>query len=124
MNKKTLKNMLWVFGTFIVLGVSYWFCRFGAFDLHGMKQWSTVLGATSLAVLVLSLIFQKHWLSATADLGYIGGFIVALLLNSDGVDARGGRTNNLWIIWTAMLLTCIIIGIVIEIVLSKKKLNR
>lgn len=30
MNKKTLKNMLWVFGTFIVLGVSYWFCSVGA----------------------------------------------------------------------------------------------
>lgn len=39
MNKKTLKNMLWEFGTSIVLGVSYWFCRFGALDLHGMKQW-------------------------------------------------------------------------------------
>lgn len=124
MNKTALKTILWTSGTFIVLGVSYWFCRFGAFDLHGMKQWPTVLGIASLVVLVLSLILKKHWLPVITDLGYIGGFAVAFLLNSDGVDAGGARTNNLWVIWTALLLACIVVGIVIEIAVNRKRLSQ
>ncbi|MEG2939357.1 MAG: hypothetical protein RR829_03945, partial [Oscillospiraceae bacterium] len=77
-----------------------------------------------LAVLILSLILKKHWLAASTDLGYIGGFVVALLLNSDSVDAGGARTNNLWIIWTAILLACIAAGIVIEIALNRNRFNK
>ncbi|MEG1651291.1 MAG: hypothetical protein RR287_05725, partial [Oscillospiraceae bacterium] len=104
--------------------VSYLVFRFAMFDLHGMKQWPTILGIISLAVLILSLILKKHWLAASTDLGYIGGFVVALLLNSDSVDAGGAATNNLWIIWTAILLACIAAGIVIEIALNRNRFNK
>lgn len=124
MNKKVSKSMLWASGTLIVLGVSYWFCRFLMFDVHGMKQWPTLLCIVTLVVLVLSLVLKKRWLSATTDLGYIGGFFIALFFNSDGVDAGGGGTNNLWIIWIVILFTCVIVGIVIEIAINRKGLNQ
>lgn len=124
LHKKAIHNTLWAFATIGALGVSYWFFRFVMFDMHGMKQWPAVLGIVSLAVLVLSLILKQHCLSATTDLGYIGGFAIAFLFHSDGVDAGGARTNNLWIIWTVTLLACIVVGIVIEMVLSRSRLNK
>ncbi|MEG2678129.1 MAG: hypothetical protein RR933_08410 [Oscillospiraceae bacterium] len=124
MNKINCKNILWALIAFIALGASYLVFRFGMFDLHGMKQLPTILCLVSLAVLILSLILKKHWLAASTDLGYIGGFVVALLLNSDSVDAGGAATNNLWIIWTAILLACIAAGIVIEIALNRNRFNK
>lgn len=124
MNKQVSKSILWAFVTLIVFGMSYWFCQFFMFDMHGMKQLPTLLGIVTFVVLVLSLILKKYWISATTDLGYIGGFVTALLFNSDGVDAGGARTNNLWIIWTAILLACIVTGLVIEIAVNQKKFSK
>lgn len=121
MEGNKVKNILWVFGTIIVLGIEYGFCRFAMFDFHGMKQWPTVLGIVTLAVLALSLCLKKYWLSATTVLGYIGGFAIAILYNSDGKESAGEKINNLWIIWTVVLLICIVVGSVIE---SQKRLNR
>lgn len=116
MSQKTSHNRLWPLCTLLVLGVSYWFCRFAMLDFHGMKQWPTLLCVVAFAVLMLSLIFKKHWLSAATNLGYLGGFGIAILFNSDHIDAAGVPSNNLWIIWAAILLACILIGVVIELV--------
>lgn len=98
-------------------------CRFFMFDFHGMKQYPMILFIVSLSILIISLLLKKHLLSIISILGYVGGFLIAFIFNSDGIDAGGGRTNNLWIIWTVTMLTCIIIGIAVEVIIHQKKLK-
>ena len=124
MNKENFKNKLWIFSTVVILLLSYLFCRFYMFDFHGMKQWPTTLYIFSLTILIISLFLKSHFLSTATILGYLGGFIISLIFNSDGIDKAGTRTNNLWIIWAITLLTCIIVGIIIELVIHRKKFKR
>jgi len=46
--------------------------------------------------------------------GYIGGFVLAMLFNTDGIDQGGGRTNNGWIIWGIVFIVSILVGIILE----------
>lgn len=123
MERNFIKNILWVLGTLSIMILSYWFCRFFMFDFHGMKQYPMILFIVSLSILIISLFLKKHLLSIITILGYVGGFLIAFIFNSDGIDAGGGGTNNLWIIWTVTMLTCIIIGIAIEVIIHQKKLK-
>lgn len=52
----------------------------------------------SIAIIVISIILGDQRTSAAAGIGYMGGFILAMILNTDGVGPGGGRTNNAWII--------------------------
>lgn len=121
MAKESFKNKLWIFSTVVVLLISYLFCRFYMFDFHGMKEWPTILYMVSLIILIISLFLKSHFLSTATILGYHGGFIISLIFNSDGINGSGTRTNNLWLIWIITLLTCIILGIIIELVICRKK---
>lgn len=123
MDRNLIKNILWVLGTLAIMLLSYWFCRFFMFDFHGMKQYPMILFIVSLSILIISLFLKKHLLSIITILGYVGGFLIAFIFNSNGIDAGGGRTNNLWIIWTVTMLICIIIGIAIEVIIHQKKLK-
>lgn len=116
------RNIRITLGTIIALGVSYWFCRYPMLEFHGMYEWPADLAIASFFVLTISLFLKKYWLAVITVLGYIGGFFIALLFNTDGLDPGGGKTNNLWSIWMDVLLICIIIGIFIEIFRSKTKI--
>lgn len=98
----------------LVLGISYWLIRCVFFDLHGMKDWPDFLAVLTLLVLAAALIKRKTWLSLAAGFGYPCGFITGFLFNQEGLDPGGGRTSNMWIIWTVCWIIFIIAGIVIE----------
>ena len=87
--------------------VSYIGIRYLLFDLHGMKQWPLVLGILSLIVLAAAYLARAGWVLLGAGAGYPCGFLIGWLLCSESVDPGGGRTSNLWIIWTASLLAII-----------------
>jgi len=94
-----IKNKsLWGLSMIGLLGISYWLCRYTFFEMHGMKQWPNLLAILSIAILVIATIFGNRIISATTVIGYMGGFILAMTFNTDGIDPGGGRTNNAWII--------------------------
>jgi len=85
------------------------------FDIHGMKQWPDFLACVSLIILLVAIVLKLRWMSVTTAFGYIFGFILGAVFNTDGFDPGGGRTNNFWIIWTVGLLLCIIAGLAVDI---------
>ena len=56
----------------------------------------------------------------SASVSYIAGFFIAYLFQSDGTDPGGGRTNNLWIIWTVITIAAIIFSSIYEFLKSRK----
>ena len=124
MKNRNKKKLLVAGGAFLLLGVSYLLCRYVFFDLHGMKQWPNALAALCLAVLIVSALAGKARLAAATALGYICGFGAGLLLHSDGVDQGGGAVNDLWEIWTAVLLIFIAAGIAAEAAAAIKEKGR
>ena len=101
--------------------MSYLLCRFVFFDIHGMKQWADILAGFSLVVLLISLLLKQRWMSVLTACGYIAGFVLGLLLNTDGFDPGGGHTNNFWILWAGGLLACMVIGLAVDVVVRIRK---
>ena len=92
-------KILWGIGTIGLLGISYWVCRFSFFEMHGMKQWPTILAILSVSIIVIGTIFGNRLIPVATVAGYMGGFVLAMIFNTDGVDPGGGTTNNAWAIW-------------------------
>ncbi len=115
MKATDIKNkILWGICSIGCLGFSYWLCRFAFFGIHGMKQWPNALAVVGLVIVVIASIVGKRKLSIATVAGYIGGFIIAMIFNTDGLDPGGGRTNNAWIIWGCVFILSVIIGLFIE----------
>ncbi len=96
-------------------GFVYWLCRFGFFEMHGMKQWPNLLALIGGVIILIAVMFGKRITSASTVIGYLLGFILALLFNTDGLDPGGGRTNNAWLIWGMVFIVAILIGIIMDI---------
>ena len=105
-----------------VLLLSFVLCRYAFFHLHGMKEWPVDLLIAGLVVLLLSLFAKKKYVPWFTSIGYLLGFWLGIIFHSEGFDPGGGRTDNLWIIWTAVLFLCILAGILYEIWIKWRKL--
>ena len=114
------KNLFFCIGIIAAFCVSYLLCRFTFFDLHGMKQWPLIMGIVGLFVGVVASVFKKRTLALSSVLGYISGFVFAMLFNTDGTDVGGGRTNNAWILWIITFIAFIVIGTTLEIIVKRK----
>ena len=116
-----IKNKsLWGISMIGLLGISYWLCRYTFFEMHGMKQWPNLLAILSIAILVIAFIFGNQRISVATVIGYMGGFILAMIFNTDSIDPGGGRTNNAWIIWGTIFGFSILIGFILDFI-SKQK---
>ena len=88
-----IKNKsLWGISMIGLLGISYWLCRYVYFEMHGMKDWPNLLAILSVFILVIATIFGNRKISVATVIGYMGGFILAMIFNTDGVDPGGGRS--------------------------------
>ena len=97
-------------------------CRFVFFGLHGMKEWPVDLLVAGFVVLLVSLLAKKQFIPWFTASGYLLGFIAGVIFHTEGFDPGGGKTDNLWQIWTAVFVVCILAGIVFEIVMKWRKL--
>lgn len=119
-----IKNkILWGIGMIGLLGISYWLCRFSFFEMHGMKQWPNLLAILSIAIIVIATIFGNRIIPVATIVGYMGGFILAMIFNTDGVDPGGGRVNNAWIIWGTVFIFSILIGIILGFISKQRHEN-
>ncbi len=121
MKRIDIKNKsLWGISMIGLLGISYWLARYTFFEMHGMKQWPNLLAILSFAILVIASIFGNQRISVATLIGYMGGFILAMIFNTDSIDPGGGRTNNAWIIWGTIFGFSILIGFILDFI-SKQK---
>lgn len=97
-----------------LLSVSYWLCRFVLFEMHGMKDWPNMLALVGLIIIIIASIYGRRKLSVLTVAGYMGGFILAMIFNTDGLDQGGGGTNNAWIIWGCVFILSVIVGLFMD----------
>ncbi len=120
MKLKDMKNKI-LCGTSMIglLGISYYLCRYTFFNMHGMKQWPSLLAILGVAIIIIASIFGNRIIQAATVVGYMVGFIIAMIFNTDGVDPGGGGTNNAWIIWGTILILSILIGYILNRIIKK-----
>ena len=97
-----------------LLSVSYGLCRFVLFGMHGMKDWPNILALVGFIIIIIASIYGRRKLSLLTVAGYMGGFILAMIFNTDGIDQGGGGTNNAWIIWGCVFILSVIVGLLLE----------
>ena len=88
------------FKLFIILFLGYLLIRHALLDLHKMKDWPTVLFVSCFVVIAICFFIKKTIAPLITSISYVIGFALGYIFQSSGVDAGGGTTNNLWIIWT------------------------
>ena len=120
-NKNIIVHLL----SLCVLCIGFALCRYVFFDTHGMKQlpvWLFVVGMVSMAI---SFFLEGKTTPIFTALAYIIGFIAGAIFQTNGVDAGGGTTNNLWIIWVVVFVCITLAGIICEkFIGSAKKINK
>lgn len=90
-----------------IIALSYILVRFPLFDMHGMKDWPDLLAILSIVVIVMASILKKRRVFVGVIVGYLGGFILAMIFKQEGLDAGGGASSNGWLIWTVFFLLSI-----------------
>ena len=91
-----------------ILVVNFLLCRY-VFTFHKMYQWPVVLLVLGMFVIGLSFLVGGKIVPMASSAGYLIGFIAGAIFQTEGVDAGGGRTNNMWLLW-AVVFVCIILG--------------
>ncbi len=122
--KEKNKKMILRLAPFGILLLGFVLCRFAFFGLHGMKEWPLDLLLAGLVVITMSLLTKKQIIAWCTAGGYLAGFFVGVLFHSEGFDPGGGRTDNLWILWTVTFMVCIVAGAVTETVIKWRRLVR
>lgn len=115
--KNTIIHLL----SLCVLCIGFVLCRYVFFDIHGNRGLPACLFIIGLVCVVISFPFRGKVMPICTALAYIVGFIVGAIFQTDGVDAGGGATNNLWIIWAAVFVCLILASIAFEIFICSVK---
>lgn len=119
------KNIILHLLSLCVLCIGFVLCRYMFFDIHGMKAWPVDLFVVGIVFLVISFFLKYKITPICTSAAYLIGFIAGATFQTDGVDAGGGTTNNLWIIWTVVFVCIILAGIICEkFIGSAKKTNK
>ena len=118
---KNKKNFILHLISLGILCICYVLTRYVFFDLHGMKVWPLVLFVCGIVVIVVSFVAKANLVPIFTALSYITGFVVGAIFQTDGLDTGGGRTNNLWIIWTVVFLCFTLASILTELFAARKK---
>lgn len=125
MNGVTMRGkVIWGILASLAMLLGFIFCRYVFFDLHGMKQWPFYLFLFGLMITVIAAIFEARGVMLLTATGYIGGFALGILFGVDHADPSGGRSNNIWLIWTVSFLIIILVGIIWELLNKQLLKNR
>ena len=105
----------------LILVISFVVVRYVFFEIHGMKQFPFMLFLPLLLAMIVFCFMKVKIIPVVVSISYPIGFIIADLFQTNGVDAGGGATSNLWIILTVIVMAAIIISVILEIISSRKK---
>jgi hypothetical protein len=51
-------RLIWTVGTFVLLFLSFFICRYASWEIHLNREWSMVMFITSLVALGVAVIFN------------------------------------------------------------------
>jgi len=117
----TKKNILTHLLSMCVLCIGFVLCRYVFFEMHGMKQLPVLLFGIGMFLVAISFFLKGNVTPICTSFAYIVGFVVGVIFETDGIDASGATTNNLWIIWTVVFICCTVVGVISERIFSAKK---
>ena len=117
----TKKNILTHLLSVCVLCIGLVLCRYVFFEMHGMKQLPVLLFGIGMFLVALSFFLKGKVIPICISFAYIVGFVAGVVFGTNGIDAGGGATNNLWIIWTVVFICCTVVGVISEGIFSAKK---
>ena len=103
--------------------VAWILIRYPLFSLHGMKDWPFFLLAVSILGTILSFVLKTKITPLLISFSYIAGFFIAYIFQKDGTDPGGGRTNNLWLIWTFVILLTFTVSVTAESIFHRKRIK-
>lgn len=109
----------WMEALFLAAG--FLVCRFALLPAHGMREWPQVMLLPGAAVMAVAAWKRLPVLGGFAAAGYLVSFGIGWLLQADGVDPGGGRTNNLWLIWLISDLCLCALGYAAEVLMRRKR---
>lgn len=104
----------------VILFLEYLLIRYVLFDLHSMKDWPTVLFVSCFVLIAICFFIKKTIAPHIISISYVIGFVLGYIFQSSEIDAGGGSTNNLWLIWTITIFVFIFIAIITELFALKK----
>ena len=102
----------------LVLG--FLLSRYVFFGLHGMKQFPQLLFLAGSAAICISFVLKGRTAPLFISLAYSIGFFAGLIFSTEGTDAGGGKTDNMWIIWVLVFAAISLVGATAEKVKAKK----
>lgn len=118
-------RIIWAAGALFTLILAYLLCEILLYFLHQQSTWHAFLIFFGTVVIIISAVFNCHKVMIGTVVGYLIGFVLAMLFQTDiviGPDDLMG--SNAWIIWTVSYLIIILASIVWEIVtrIMKRKI--
>ena len=108
------------FYSLCILCVGYLLCARLLFAVHQMKQWPVILAMCAAVIIALCALRKAPLAAVWTSIAYSAGCAAGAVFQRDGVDPGGGRTNNLWITWTAVFVLITIVGICVELLHKRK----
>lgn len=118
---KNKKNLLTTLLSIIILCIGYFVVRYPLFETHGMKGWPRFLFVICVFIIAISYISKAKILPLATSISYMVGFFTGLLFHTTVVDDIVGSTDNLWIIWTIVIIVTVIISIIVDFLTERKK---
>ena len=113
------RHILTFLVSFAILCFGYFVIRYMLFDFHGMKQWPLVLLVGCVVVIVVSYLAHSKILPLVTSISYPLGFALGAMFHTTTFDHAVGRTDNLWMIWTAVILIAMIVSGIVEFIKFK-----
>lgn len=127
MKNKIINRVVWAIIALAAMGISYLLTVTVFLNLHGMLSWPLTLFIFGLIVLLISAVFNCKKVMIGVVTGYIIGFALGMLFQTDIIINPLGETgSNGWIIWTISYLVIIFASITWEIISKhkSKKINK
>lgn len=104
----------------VILLLSFVVCRYGLFDLHGMKSWPKHLFLMGGLFFLIAMGMRSRYIPLFTAVGYPLAFAVGLLFRHGGPTPHGGTIDRLWLVWTVTYLCIIAAGGVVELIARKR----
>lgn len=104
----------------VILLLSFVVCRYGLFDLHGMKSWPLFLLVVGGVFFLVALGMGSRYLPLFTAVGYPLSFAVGLVFRQGGPNPHGGNMDRLWLVWLVAYLCMIAAGGIVELIARKR----
>lgn len=115
-------NRTGLLSLFILL-ISFIIIRYALFEIHGMKQIPLILFLPIFLAMIIFCFTKLKIIPFVFAVSYPIGFVLGNIFQTYGIDAGGGATSNMWIIWTSVIIAMIIISVITELINRNKSKN-